>query len=40
MQALEIASVDQNIIPFASFLGYLVSEGIKGKTVAELPSST
>jgi fido (protein-threonine AMPylation protein) len=37
MQALEKASVDQNIIPFATFLGYLVNETLKGKAVAELP---
>jgi hypothetical protein len=40
MLALEKASVDQDIIPFASFLGYLVSAGLKGKAVAELPTST
>jgi len=39
MQALEKASVDQNIIPFAAFLGYLVNETLKGKAVAELPPS-
>lgn len=39
MQALEHASVGQNIEPFAKFLGYLVSEGLKGQAVAELPHS-
>lgn len=38
MQALESASVDQNIEPFASFLGYLVKETMRGKAVAELPN--
>lgn len=37
MKALESASVDQNIEPFASFLGYLVKETLRGKAVAELP---
>jgi hypothetical protein len=37
MKALESASVDQNIEPFASFLGYLVKETILGRAVAELP---
>ncbi|MEO6175343.1 MAG: Fic family protein [Flavobacterium circumlabens] len=39
MQALEKASVDQNIIPFATFLGYLVQEAMQGKAVAELPGN-
>lgn len=38
MQALEKASVDQDIAPFTAFVGYLVNEGIKGKAVAELPA--
>lgn len=38
MQALEKASVDQDIAPFAAFVGYLVNEGMKGKAVAELPA--
>lgn len=37
MQALEKASVEQDIIPFTVFIGYLVNEGMKGKAVAELP---
>jgi len=37
MQALEQASVEQNIEPFTKFIGYLVEESLKGKTVAELP---
>lgn len=37
MQALEEASVDQNIAPFASFIGYLVIEAMKGNAIAELP---
>ncbi|WP_347067517.1 Fic family protein [Flavobacterium sp. WV_118_3] len=37
MQALESASVYQDIVPFSRFLGYLVEEGLKGKAVAELP---
>jgi hypothetical protein len=36
MQALEAASVDQNIKPFAEFLAYLVSEGMKGTPVANI----
>jgi hypothetical protein len=36
MEALEKASVEQNIKPFAEFLAYLVSEGLKGKPVATL----
>lgn len=38
MQALEKASVDQDIAPFAAFVGYLVNEGMKGKAVAVLPA--
>lgn len=37
MQALESASAGLDIVPFAAFLGYLVSEGMKGEPVAELP---
>ncbi len=37
MQALEKASVEQDIVPFARFLGYLVDQGLSGKAVAELP---
>jgi hypothetical protein len=37
MKALESASVDQDIEPFVSFLGYLVKETMRGKVVAELP---
>ena len=36
MQALEKASVGQDIEPFAKFLGYLVGEGLKGKPVASI----
>jgi Fic family protein len=36
MQALEQASVNQNIEPFADFLGHLVTEGLKGTPVAKL----
>jgi hypothetical protein len=36
MQALEQASVGENIEPFAKFLAYLVSEGLKGHPVASL----
>jgi len=37
MQALEKASVEQDLVPFANFLGYLVEQGLKGKAVAGLP---
>ncbi|HET8855858.1 MAG TPA: Fic family protein, partial [Salinimicrobium sp.] len=37
MRALERASVEQDIAPFAAFLGYLVNEGLNGNVVAELP---
>ena len=37
MAALESASVDQDITPFAMFLGHLVSDRIKGKPVPKLP---
>lgn len=36
MNALEYASVDQNIKPFAKFLAFLVVKGIKGQPVAEI----
>ncbi len=39
MAALEEASVGENIVPFAQFLGGLVSEGLAGKTVAKAPES-
>lgn len=37
MQTLEKASVEQDIVPFAVFLGYLVDQGLSGKAVAGLP---
>lgn len=37
MAALEKASVEQNIAPFAQFLGKLVQENLAGKAVAEVP---
>jgi hypothetical protein len=37
MAALEEASVRQNIVPFADFLGHLVKDGVRGKPVAKLP---
>jgi Fic family protein len=36
MQALEAASVDLDIIPFAKLLGWLVEEGMKGTPVAKI----
>ncbi len=36
MKALEAASVEQNIEPFAEFIAYLVTEGMKGTPVASL----
>jgi Fic/DOC family len=39
MAALEEASVRQNIVPFADFLGQLVDEGLRGKPVAKVPAS-
>ena len=36
MHALEKASVNQDIQPFAQFLAYLVSEGLKGTPVAKI----
>ena len=38
MAALESASLDQDIVPFASFLGRLVSDSLEGKRVPQLPS--
>jgi hypothetical protein len=38
MAALESASLDQDIVPFASFLGSLVSDSLEGKRVPQLPS--
>lgn len=38
MAALEEASVRQNIVPFAGFLGQLVKEGLRGKVVATVPA--
>ena len=37
MAALEDASVRQNIVPFAQFLGKLVREGLEGKIIAKVP---
>tara|TARA_R110002124_G_scaffold183401_4_gene350841 strand:- start:65018 stop:66574 length:1557 start_codon:yes stop_codon:yes gene_type:complete len=39
MAALEQASVQQNIVPFATFLGELVTQTLQGKQVAALPDS-
>ena len=36
MSALELASVDQNIVPFAKFLGELVAQQIDGKAAVKL----
>lgn len=36
MNALEQASVHQNIVPFAEFMGYLVNKVMEGKPVAEI----
>ena len=36
MEALESASVEQDISKFAKFVGWLVNEGLKGKPVAKL----
>jgi len=38
MAALEVASVGQNIVPFAEFLTRLVDDGIKGKSIPKVPS--
>ena len=37
MAALEEASVRQNIVPFANFLGQLVAEALDGKPAAKAP---
>jgi Fic family protein len=39
MAALEAASVRQNIVPFAKFLGKLVQEGLEGKVVTKVPEA-
>lgn len=39
MDSLEKASVQQNIEPFAAFLGLLVNEGMQGRTVAIIPGA-
>lgn len=36
MQALEKASVDQNIEPFVNFIGYLVNQSLNGKPIATI----
>lgn len=36
MNALERASSNQDIAPFAAFIGHLVSEGVKGRPVAKI----
>ena len=38
MAALEAASVDQNIVPFAELLARLVDDGMKGKSAPAVPS--
>ena len=37
MAALEDASVRQDIVPFAQFIGTLRQEGLEGKPVAKVP---
>ena len=39
MAALEKASVEQNIAPFADFLAHLVNAGLEGNATPKLPSS-
>jgi len=39
MDALEIASVEQDIVPFAFFLGRLVSDCLEGKPAPQVPTS-
>jgi hypothetical protein len=39
MAALENASVEQNIAPFATFLGHLVSDRLEGKSAPQMPTS-
>ena len=36
MKSLETASVEEDIEPFAKFIGWLVSEGLKGTPVAKV----
>ncbi len=38
MAALESASVEQDIVPFASFLGRLVSDSLDGKPTPQIPN--
>jgi len=38
MAALENASVQQDITPFASFLGHLVSDSLEGKPTPRIPN--
>lgn len=40
MKALEIASVENNIEPFAKFIGWLVNEGLRGKPVAHISKTS
>jgi Fic family protein len=37
LDALESASVEQDIAPFAMFLGRLVSDGLEGKPAPQIP---
>jgi hypothetical protein len=39
MAALETASVEQDIAPFATFLGHLVSDRLEGKPAPQVPTS-
>ena len=39
MSALETASVEQNIVPFAQFLGKLAQQNLDGKEVAKVPEA-
>jgi len=39
MAALENASVEQDIAPFAMFLGRLVSDSLEGKPAPQVPTS-
>lgn len=36
MSSLESASVEQDILPFAEFIAWLVEEGLKGTPVASI----
>jgi len=38
MAALESASVEQDIVPFAMFLGRLVSDSLEGKPAPQVPT--